>query len=150
MSSLSMESIVRPFVKIESRPLNIVTPPPVTPPEAVPPAYIEWGAASNFIVPSSQLETPYVFETTNDRDYIAFSGAVNYIERDGSIFDWNPSIELPELDRVTRTVRIWNPEELNLPEDERTSFLDVEVIDRIRFRSPDGGDWVFVLNNEAV
>lgn len=147
MSSLSMESIVRPFVKIESRPLNIVTPPPVTPPEEVPPAFIEWGAASNFIVPSSQIETPRIFVTDNDRAFITAGREINFIERETSIFDYAPEIELPEVSRQTRTVRVWNPEELELPEEQRTSFLDVEVIDRITFRSPDGGNWVFVLDN---
>lgn len=148
MSSLSMESIVRPFVKIESRPLNIITPPPVTDPEEVPPAFIEWGAPSNFIAPNSQIDRPLVVTTDNDRDYSSFSGTVNYLEQTDSIFDWEREIEITEIARQVRTVRIYNPEELDLPVEERTSYLDVEVIDRISFRAPDGGRWAFVLNNE--
>jgi hypothetical protein len=149
MSSLTMESIVRPFVKIESRPLNIVTPAPVTDPEEVPPAFIDWGAASNFIAPNTQVSGPLVVSTENDFDYSSFSGTVNRIQQTDSIFDWEREIELAEVERQTRTVRIYNPEELNLPVEERTSYLDVEVIDRISFRAPDGGRWAFVLNNES-
>lgn len=160
MSSLSMEGIVRPFVKIESRPLPIFTPAPVTDLEDLPPAFIRWGSPSNFITPSSQLSGPYVVNITNDfsgenidltsieQQLQNFQNTVNRIQQERSIFDWDREIEIPEESRQVTVVRIYNPDELDLPEEERTSFLDVERIDRITFRMPEGQRWTYVLNNE--
>lgn len=173
MQSLSMENIIRPFVRIESRPLEVFTPPPVTDLEELPPAYIEWGDASNFITPQSQLENPYVTTIINNIDgsYVDltdinnlnelqnldiasieqqlanFQNRVNRIEQTESIFDWERGIEIPEISREVSVVRVFNPDEMDLPEEERTSYLDVERIERITFRMPDGGQWTFVLNN---
>jgi len=168
MQSLSMESIIRPFVRIESRPLEVFTPPPVTVLEELPPAYIEWGSASNFITPESQLANPYVTTIINNIDGSPvdlteitgdivsieqqlenFSHRVNRIEQTESIFDWERAIEIPEISREVSVVRVFNPDEMDLPEEERTSYLDVERIERITFRMPEGGQWTFVLNNEA-
>lgn len=160
MQSLSMENIVRPFVKIESRPLPIVTPPPVTDLEELPPAFIRWGSPSNFITPESQLGNPYVTTiitningeqvdlTSIEQQLQAFQNTVNRIQQTDSIFDWERAIEIPEVSREVTVVRVFNPEEMNLPEEDRTSYVDVERIDRITFRMPTGGQWTFVLNNE--
>lgn len=149
MSSLSMENIVRPFVKIESRPLVIVTPQPVTDLEVLPPAFIQWGSASNFITPASQLTNPYIATIDGDVELQLgnFSGGVNRIQQTESIFDWDRIIEIPEESREVSVVRVYNPEELDLPEEDRTSFLDVERIERITFRAPEGGRWTFVLDH---
>lgn len=144
MASLSMENIVRPFVKIESRPLQIVTPAPVTDLVELPPAFIQWGAPSNFITPASQTDIVVADEFGS-----SFAGYVNRIQQDGSIFDYARELLAEEISRETRVLRIYNPIELEtIPNaEDRTQYLDVEVIDRITFRMPDGETLTYVLNN---
>jgi len=154
---MSIESLVRPFTRIESAAFVQYVPAPLSDLEDLLPAYVAWGLPSRFISPAMQLENPLVVAVSptasNANSLLGqMANRVTYLEQEGSIFDYSPSMELPETSRQTTTIRVYNPaevEEFPDPED-RTMWVDVERIDAITFRGPDGEAWKFTLDHEGT
>lgn len=158
LTAISFETLVRPFGYVASAPVNRVPPAPVTDLEAEPPAYIVWGDASQFVIPERSIDRPIIVRPDPDPDAVDpdainqdsnFENIVNLPPQEGSLFD-ETNFEFREERRTTETVRVYNPEEADLPEEERTQWLDVERITSITFRTPDGLSWKFTLNHEAA
>ncbi|MES2845645.1 MAG: hypothetical protein V4747_11500 [Pseudomonadota bacterium] len=160
MTTASLESIIRPFVVIESRPQVTVAPQPITDLEEIEAIILVWGRAANFIIPGSQLDRPIVQIINNPvvpggslseditQQLIDFENRINGLEDRDTPFEDTP-FEYTEIGRTTETVRVYNPVEAEaVPvESERTQWVDVERIVTITFRSPTGEAWTFNLDH---
>lgn len=118
----SMEEIVRPFVPIESFSTPRVPPTP-TPPE--PEAFLRWGQASAF-----QFESSFRDKATR---------GIGFRVGDGGDEEF-PPVTYTETGRDTSLLRVENP-------DDPDQFVEVERIDAISFRGPNGRDTIFRLRN---
>lgn len=139
----SMESIVRPFVVVESAPVNRLAPEPE--PAALPPASIAWGDGSRFIIPP-----PPPGDTIGD-----WEDPISDDELDGvppgtitkvisplpeTDFGDDETRVLTETQRVTSVVRVENPED-------PTQWVDVERIDVLLMQDTNGLLWRFQFRN---
>jgi len=169
-----LENIVRPFVVAESRPVSRPALDEVTDVETLPPATITWGQASDFLpLAARQLTKPLVY------NYDALSSDTNYPQlgsggTTGLDIGPTPFLELfdaevaqiegvdpetgeefgideptqdavlryEEVARAVSVVRVTNPSDSE-------QWVDVERIERIMFRGPDGRRHEFVLNHGA-
>jgi hypothetical protein len=149
---MSMEQIVRPFVLVESDPLQRVVPRPETDLEALPEAAIEWGDGSRFMIPPNVTTPPDLIGDWEFPIEDAELGGGVIVNLPGQFF-WEEDHLLPEDDeapeteaiwdevsRATSTIRVFNPQDEN-------QWVDVERIDSLIMRGPDSRQHVFRFRN---
>ena len=120
--------IRRSSIRVFGAPLNQSAPPRRVPVGASGDATLRWGAASRFEIFDAGAATRPIFVATPSGDD---QDADNPLD-EGLVFT--------ETAREVTVVRVSNPLDAN-------DFVDVEVIDQISFRGPDGIIRTFVLNN---
>lgn len=140
----AMESIVRPFVVVESAPLNRLAPEPE--PAVLPEASIQWGDGSRFIIPPPRpsdtigdWEDPI---TDDELDGLA-PGTITKVVSPLPESDFGEEVRvLDELARLTSVVRVENSEDPSQWVDvERIDVLWMQdsktgVLSRFNFRNP--------------
>jgi len=151
-----LERIVRPVVIVESRPVTRPALSPVTDLATLPPASITWGKPSDFLpIADRQLDGPLVFEwedLANDPDWSGTTSGGDTLTKaqipPGDFLDrvrdsisdleepiaeetQDPALVYTEIARAVTTVRVENPSD-------SSQYVDVERIERIVFRGPDG------------
>ena len=120
--------IGRSASRVLGAPLNQSAPPRRTPVGASGDAILRWGAASRFeIFEGGAASQPIFVDPPSDDD-----------QDDDNPLD--EGLVFTETAREVTVVRVSNPLDAN-------NFVDVEVIDQISFRGPDGIIRTFVLNN---
>lgn len=167
-----LEDIVRPFTVLESKPVSRIVLDDVTDVTALPPATVTWGQSSQFILPDRQIKDPIVAEwgdVSLEDGWSLSSGGTGQIPIGDFLDRWgkdalqpfeDPFTEEPlgeeepneeeerlddklvfrEIARAVTVVRVTNPED-------SAQYVDVERIDKIQFRGPDGKRYELQLNN---
>ncbi len=146
----AMESIVRPFLVVESAPLNRLAPDPE--PAVLPESSIAWGAGSRFILPPGSFEPPPDtigdWEDPISEEELEDAGGVPAGTPITKVISPIPETDfgddetrvLTEMARVTSVVRVENPED-------PTQWVDVERIDVMMMQDSKGLLWRFQFRN---
>lgn len=138
----TMESIVRPFVIIESDPFNRIAP---IVEEPLADAEIVWGDGSRFIIPPSAYETPQ--DLIGDwefpiEDVEEFPEGTRFtvVALPSDEFDQQGRRLLIETARLTSQLRVENP-------DDPEQFVIIERIDKLLMADNEGRETILEFRN---
>lgn len=137
--------LARGFAVIESAPVSLAVPREPSDLEALPPALVSWGVASDFLIPNGQGVSAIGKINASGGGLLdewlksIYEEAVEeYEEGEGDAYE-EPRV-YAEVERTVTVVRVENPEDSE-------QYVDVERIETITFRGPDGQNVKFVLNH---